>query len=199
MDYGGVLAEEGFREGLTAIAEKAGRDPKIFVPQAYEMAWTTGFVLGRCDEAAFWRAFREATGIAGTDAALTEIVLSHFVLRPFLLHLIDEARERGIRAAILSDQCEWLDRLDARDGIYAHFDAVFNSFRYGITKRDPAFFELALDALGARPETTLFVDDAPRNVALAASLGLRTILYRDTASFLSDWASACPALGAPDV
>jgi len=196
MDFGGVLAEEGFREGLTAIAREAGRDPETLVPAAYEMAWSTGFVLGRCDEAAFWRAFREATGIAGDDAALTEMVLSRFVLRPLILHLIDQARAHGIRAAILSDQCEWLDRLDARHGIFAHFDAVFNSYRYGVTKRDAAFFRLALDALGAAPETTLFVDDAPGNVALAASLGLRTILYRDTASFLAEWASACPAPGA---
>lgn len=196
MDYGGVLAEEGFREGLTAIAEKFGRDPETFAVKTYDMAWTTGFVVGRCDEAAFWRAFREATGITGSDAELTDMVLSRFVLRPFLLRLIDQVRERGIRTAILSDQCEWLDRLDARDGIFAHFDAVFNSYRYGVTKRDPAFFKLALEALGATPETTLFVDDAPRNVTMAASLGLRTILYRDTASFLSEWGSACPASGA---
>ena len=199
MDFGGVLAEEGFREGLTAIARQAGRDPADVAPVAYEMAWSTGFVLGGCDEAGFWRAFRQATGIAGDDAALTEMVLSRFVPRPFMLGCVDRARAAGLQTAILSDQCQWLSRLDARHGIFSHFDKVFNSYHYGISKRDAAFFELALTALGARPETTLFVDDAPRNVELAATLGLRTILYQDEASFAAALDAVCPGLGVPHV
>lgn len=199
FDFGGVLAEEGFRDGLTAIARQAGRDPGQVVPVAYEMAWTTGFVVGGCDEAGFWRAFREATGIAGDDAALTEMVLSRFTVRPFMFAVVDAARAAGLQTAILSDQTEWLARLDARFDVFSHFDAVFNSYHYGLTKRDAAFFELALAALDARPETTLFIDDAPRNVELAARLGLGVILYRDKASFFEELAAACPPLGALDV
>jgi putative hydrolase of the HAD superfamily len=199
MDFGGVLAEEGFREGLTAIARAAGRDPGQVVPAAYEMAWSTGFVVGGCDEAGFWRAFRAATGIGGDDAAFTEMVLSRFVPRPRLFAAMDRARALGLQTAILSDQTEWLARLDARHDVFSHFDAVFNSYDHGLTKRDPAFFQLALSTLAARPETTLFVDDAPRNVALAASLGLRTILYRDEATFFDELAAVCPSLGASHV
>jgi HAD superfamily hydrolase (TIGR01509 family) len=200
MDFGGVLAEEGFREGLTAIARAAGRDPRDVVPAAYEMAWSTGFVVGGCDEAGFWRAFRTATGIGGDDDTLTEMVLTRFVPRPFLFALMDRARDQGLQTAILSDQTEWLARLDARLDVFSHFDAVFNSFEHGVTKREADFFQLALTALSARPETTLFVDDAPRNVALAESLGLRTILYRDEESFLEALAAVCPTLfGAPHV
>ena len=199
IDFGGVLAEEGFRDGLTDIAVAAGRDPAQVVPVAYEMAWSTGFVVGGCDTAAFWRAFRQATGIAGTDAALTETVLARFRPRPEMFAMIDRARRLGLTTAILSDQTEWLAVLDARHDVFSHFDAVFNSYHYGVTKRDPAFFNLALAALDARPETTLFIDDAPRNVDLAASLGLRTILYRDQASFGRDLAAACPPLGDHDV
>lgn len=194
LDFGGVLAEEGFRDGLTAIARDAGRDPETVVPAAYEMAWTTGFVIGGCDEAGFWRAFREATGIAGDDATLTETVLSRFVPRPFVFAVVDRARALGLQTAILSDQTEWLPRLDERLDVFSHFDAVFNSYDHGVTKRDPAFFDLALAALGARPGTTLFIDDAPRNVDLAASLGIGAILYRDEAGLRADLAARCPSL-----
>lgn len=196
FDFGGVLAEEGFREGLTAIARAAGHDPDTVVPVAYEMAWSTGFVVGGCDEAGFWQAFRRATGIAGSDADLTEAVLSRFRPRSSLFAVADAARDLGLRTAILSDQTEWLARLDARLGVFAHFDAVFNSCEYGVSKRDRAFFDLALAAMDARPETSLFIDDAPRNTALAASLGLHTILYRDEASFFTELAALCPPLGA---
>jgi FMN phosphatase YigB (HAD superfamily) len=196
FDFGGVLAEEGFRDGLTAIARQAGRDPATVVPVAYEMAWTTGFVLGGCDERDFWRAFREATGIAGDDADLTETILSRFLPRPFMFAVADAARVAGMRTAILSDQCEWLERLDARLDVFSHFDAVYNSYHHGITKRDAAFFKLALADLPARSETSLFIDDAPRNVELAATLGFQTILYRDKTSFFEALTTICPSLGA---
>ncbi len=199
FDFGGVLAEEGFRDGLTAIARQAGRDPVEVVPKAYEMAWTTGFVIGGCDEAGFWKAFREATGIAGGDADLTEAVLSRFVPRPLMFALVDAARAAGVRTAILSDQTAWLPRLDARLDIFSHFDMVFNSYDHGLTKRDAAFFELALAGMKTLADASLFIDDAPRNIDLAASLGLHTILYRDETGFFRDLAVTCPSLGAPRV
>ncbi len=199
FDFGGVLAEEGFREGLTAIAMQAGRDPAAVVPKAYEMAWATGFVVGGCDEAGFWEVFRRATGIAGSDADLTEAVLSRFAPRPFMFAVADAARALGLRTAILSDQTVWLSRLDARHDVFSHFDAVFNSWDHGLSKRDPGFFRLALDAMAGRPDTSLFIDDAPRNTALAASLGFHTILYRDEASFFAALAALCPLLGATHV
>ncbi|HML60188.1 MAG TPA: HAD family phosphatase [Solidesulfovibrio sp.] len=199
FDFGGVLAEEGFRAALLAIARETGRDPAVLEPLAYEMAWSTGFVVGGCDEAGFWRAFREATGITADDVWLTDMVLSRFTLRPRMFALADAARAAGIRTAILSDQTEWLGRLDARHDIFSHFDAVFNSYHHGVSKRDAAFFALALSAMGAKAEASLFIDDAPRNVELAASLGFHTILYRDEAGFFRDFADVCPTLGAPRV
>ena len=199
FDFGGVLAEEGFREGLIHIASTAGRDPAEVVPLAYEMAWTTRYVVGGCDAAGFWQAFRQATGIAGEDADLTEAVLSRFVPRPFMFAVADAARAAGLKTAILSDQTEWLARLDARHDVFSHFDKVFNSYDHGVTKREAAFFELALRDLGVAPQKALFIDDAAHNTELAASLGLPTILYRDRASFFSELTALCPPLGAIDV
>lgn len=199
FDFGGVLAEEGFREGLIHIARTAGRDPAEVVPTAYEMAWSTGFVIGGVGEAGFWQAFRRATGIAGADADLTDAVLSRFVPRPFMFAVADAARNAGLRTAILSDQTEWLARLDARHDVFSHFDMIFNSYDHGTTKREAAFFHLALRTLGVAPEKALFIDDAAHNTELAATLGMKTILYRDRASFLDELTTLCPPLGAIDV
>jgi putative hydrolase of the HAD superfamily len=199
FDFGGVLAEEGFREGLIAIAREAGREPSEIVPTAYEMAWTTRFVVGGCDEAGFWRAFRKATGIVADDADLTETVLSRFVPRPFMFAVADAARAAGLATAILSDQTEWLARLDARHDVFSHFDQVFNSYHHGTSKREAAFFQLALAAMGVAAGESLFIDDAPHNTELAASLGFKTILYRDRESFFAELAALCPPLGALNV
>ena len=50
FDFGGVLAEEGFREGLKAIAEKNGLDPDLFYETAKELIYESGYVTGRSDE-----------------------------------------------------------------------------------------------------------------------------------------------------
>ena len=199
FDFGGVLAEEGFREGLIHIARTAGRDPAEVTPTAYEMAWSTGFVLGGVDEAGFWEAFRRATGIVAPDAELTEAVLSRFVPRPFMFAVADAVRAAGLKTAILSDQTEWLARLDAAHDVFSHFDMVFNSYDHGTSKRETAFFQLGLQTLGVAPEKALFIDDAAHNTDLAASLGMKTILYRDRASFFEELSTLCPPLGAINV
>jgi len=50
FDYGGVLAEEGFREGLKAIGRRSALIRTLSFPWA-EMVHETGYVLGKGDEA----------------------------------------------------------------------------------------------------------------------------------------------------
>jgi putative hydrolase of the HAD superfamily len=59
FDYGGVLAEEGFREGLFSIARQQGLEPDAFYQAAQEGVYDSGFVSGKGTEADFWRYMRE--------------------------------------------------------------------------------------------------------------------------------------------
>ena len=47
FDFGGVLAEEGFREGLLAIARHHGLDPQEFLKTAVDLTFNQGFVTGK--------------------------------------------------------------------------------------------------------------------------------------------------------
>jgi hypothetical protein len=51
FDFGGVLAEEGFVNGLKAIAAMNGLDSDTLVKTGFETVHDTGFVVGRSDEA----------------------------------------------------------------------------------------------------------------------------------------------------
>ena len=63
-----------------------------------------------------------------------------------------------------------------RIGIGHHFDFVVTPAEAGAAKPDPAMFELALNAAGAPPGSVVHVGDDPvRDVAGAATLGLRTV------------------------
>ena len=93
FDFGGVLAEEGFRDGLSAIAALNGLEPGTFVRTGFELVYETGYVTGRVDESFFWGALRSKTGIDGSDESLRHEILSHFRLRPPMIALVKGLKE----------------------------------------------------------------------------------------------------------
>lgn len=67
--------------------------------------------------------------------------------------------------------------------ILKRFRQIVVSGETGLVKPDPAIFQLTLARMGGpSPDEVLFIDDAPRNIATADALGLRTHLFRDSAS-----------------
>ncbi|MFI0940249.1 HAD family hydrolase [Streptomyces sp. NPDC021020] len=66
-----------------------------------------------------------------------------------------------------------------------HFDELVDHIVYsheiGIGKPDPRAYAAACDALEVPPESCLFVDDTPVNVAAARAAGLYAHLFEDTA------------------
>lgn len=194
FDFGGVIAEEGFRNGLAAIAKASSLPTESFLTCAYELVYDGGYVLGRVNESAYWAALRKETGIEGTDRALREIILAHFILRPWMLRLIRALHEKSIRLAILSDQTNWLDELNERHGFFKWFDRVFNSFHLGLSKRDASLFDMVLTEMAILPNQALFVDDSEGNTQRAQTRGLRTVLYRDREQFMGELGVFCPFL-----
>ena len=179
FDFGGVLAEEGFREGLMAIARANGLDPDRFFSTASETAYQTGYVLGRADEHTYWRTLREITGIDGSDDELRGQILSRFIVRPWMIDIVRTVRSQVTTVAILSDQTNWLNELNEKYDFFKEFDQVFNSFAVGKSKRDPSLFSDVSARLGIAAPQLLFIDDSEGHIARARSRGLNGILFRD--------------------
>jgi putative hydrolase of the HAD superfamily len=183
FDFGGVLADEGFREGLKAIARISGIDPDGFFDTARRIAYESGYTAGRATESEFWRRIREAAPVELTDSELRAEILSRFRLRPEVFEYAGSLRRGGVKTAILTDQTNWIEEINAREPFYGGFDYVFNSFRINKTKLDPTVFTDVCRVMGTEPARALFVDDSPGHVERAASRGLKTILYEDFAGF----------------
>jgi epoxide hydrolase-like predicted phosphatase len=81
------------------------------------------------------------------------------------------------KLAVLSNSppglSRWLDEWEVLD----LFDVVFCSGDEGVTKPDPAAFEMTLERLGVAPEETVFIDDSFGHVEAALALGLHGILF----------------------
>ncbi len=187
FDYGGVIAEEGFRDGLVAMADEQGLDADATLEVAKHAVYDTGFVLGWGTENEFWEYMRKGAGLTGSDPVLTERILEGFVLRPWIIELVRQLRGQGFITAILSDQMHWLDELNERDHFFEYFDHVFNSYHLGKGKRHPGLFVDIGKRLALAPAEILFVDDIENNVRRARAAGWQAIHYVDKARFLQQF------------
>jgi putative hydrolase of the HAD superfamily len=194
FDFGGVLAEFGFEEGLRAVATRHGLDETAFYHLVYDLIYSTGYMTGHADEHVYWQAIRDETGIEDDDSILRNEVLSRFILRPWMFDIVRKLRANGIGTAILSDHTNWLDELDKRDDFFKYFDVVFNSYDLGNSKMDPSHFSDIITRLNCAPERLLFVDDTEAYCATARKIGMKAIQFIDRPSFLEAIVQFCPIL-----
>jgi len=188
FDFGGVIAEEGWKEGLKVIAKANGLDESRFLQDAIDTVYATGHVLGKAPESLFWNALREKTGIKETDAQLMKEIFSRFLIRDWMIDLAKKLKAQKITVGILSDQTDMLDKLNQRYDFFRWFDHVFNSYHLGKGKRDPSLFDDVARVLRKSPGRILFIDDDPGHVDRARKKGWKAIRYVDRDSFLKEMA-----------
>jgi putative hydrolase of the HAD superfamily len=186
FDFGGVLAENGFEEGFSAIAAKHGLDEKYLQNLAYNLIYSSGYLTGRIEEHVYWQAIRDKTGIRDEDTLLRNEILSRFVLRAWMIDVVKKLKAKGIGVAILSDQTNWLDELNERDDFFRHFDAVFNSYHIKKSKMDPSHFSDTISRLNCVPRRLLFIDDTVEHCATARKMLMKAIHFIDRDSFMRD-------------
>lgn len=194
FDFGGVIADEGFRNGLFEIAEKNGLVREAFAEKAREIIHDTGYLTGGGTEEQFWQTLKDETGITGTNAELKSVILRGFTVREWMLKLIGGLKEKGIRLAILSDQTNWLDELEEHMKIFGLFEQVINSYHLGKSKIDRTIFSDVVDILKIEPGEALFVDDTEGHAVRAREMGLHAIFFRGKDDFLKELSFFCPGL-----
>lgn len=196
FDFGGVLAEEGFVEGLTAIAGMNGYGHVTrFVELGHDIIHETGYVIGKGSEKEYWNAMRAQTGISQDDGVLRNEIMSRFHLRSWMLGAVRDIKTDGYGVGILSDQTNWLDELNESFQFFPLFDRVFNSYHMGTSKKDPAHFDSVISTLQLPPGNIIFVDDNAGHCERARSRGIRTVHYKDQSAVNEVRALLPPAKG----
>ena len=184
FDYGGVIADEGFQNGLRAMSHEQGIDVNTMMNVARSAVYDSGFILGWGTEEQFWNWMREGSGLQGSDTELTKRILEGFILRDWMIELVQQLQAQGYITGILSDQSHWLDWLNERDRFFRFFDPVFNSYHMGKGKRDPGLFYELSEQLALSPNEILLVDDMKSNVERAQAAGWQAIHYVDKEDFM---------------
>lgn len=184
FDFGGVIADEGFKLGLLSIGEANAIDPWIFYTSVVSIIAGCGYLTGEADEKTFWQEVRKQFVLQGTNEDLRDKIFSRFTIRGWMLETVKQLRDQNIITAILSDQTDWLDRLNNKDDFFKYFDRVFNSFYLKQSKHNGGkIYEMVLSEMNVPADSSLFVDDNESNIKKAKLKGLHTIHYKDRKSF----------------
>lgn len=104
-----------------------------------------------------------------------------------LLHFLDEIRALGVKTAVLSNTIAIYSHIQEQAGISKKngFDPILYSWQVGMLKPNKDIFELALKKLKVKPDEVIFIDDKSEHILGAQQVGMRTILFDDIESVIS--------------
>lgn len=181
FDLGGVLVPSD--RVLPVLAAELGVPESAFVP-AY---WTGrhAFDLGG-DTGSYWSGVLGALG-RDTDPALTRRLTAIDAQK--WATLTEEsaallARLAGERLALLSNAPKPLADAVRAATWSTRMDRLAFSAELGLLKPDPAIYARADEVLDTRPDTTVFFDDRPENVAAAREHGWEAHVWAGAAAAL---------------
>ncbi len=103
---------------------------------------------------------------------------------PATVAVLEELAAAGVPLWALSNWSAETFALVRDDPTYAfleRFRTIFVSGELRLVKPDPAIYRHALGVIRTPPADCLFIDDAPKNVAAAAALGIRAHLFTGAA------------------
>ena len=187
LDLFDTLVWSDWRTLRQHIADAIGVERQV-LRRAYETTYASRQTGRNGSAEGDTAALLEACGIEPEPErvrAVTDLVAVH--LRDHV-HLYEDSlptlrglRERGVRTALVSNCDHAAGPLVQALGLEGEVDALVLSFEVGVHKPSAGIYLAALEALGARPERAVFVDDQPEYLDGAAALGIDTRYIRRSA------------------
>ena len=112
--------------------------------------------------------------------------------------LLAELRARGVRCYALTNmEVETYPLRRERFDFLGWFDGTVVSSQEQVAKPDPEIFTRLLKRFELSPETTVMIDDAPRNLQAARALGMQTVRFQSPAQ-LRAWLAGAGLVDAED-
>lgn len=190
FDWGGVFTEGTFdQSAIIALARRTGRDPAAIERPYLDLM--ADFETGAFDMTGFHRRFLDATGVDLDERSFAETFLGAVRERTAMFAVLG-AIPADYAVGMLSNNVPVLCDRVRDDPRMQRIERFVFSNEIGVRKPDPAAFTALTDALDVPPESTVFIDDAERNVVAARDLGFAAIHLVDVGTFLADWRAFLP-------
>jgi epoxide hydrolase-like predicted phosphatase len=153
---------------LHQIAERMANDPNYYEHES-----------GRMTSEEFFRLQAQALEYSGTMEELIACWRDHF-LEPMhsTLEVARALKQRGLQLAIISNINPVHEEVMENFEFIGLFPVRVYSHLVGVMKPNPAIYHHAAARLKLVPESTVFIDDKPENIAAARALGWQGIVMR---------------------
>ncbi len=130
--------------------------------------------------------FRSYEGVRLSREEMWKELDSFHRVHMSMVSIIRQLRAQGFKTSLLSNANNSFFERKVYPGFLefkALFDEIIISSVVGMVKPDADIYRYALGKIGAKPEETLFIDDAKHNVDAAMALGLQGYVFTDSAAF----------------
>jgi 2-haloalkanoic acid dehalogenase type II len=114
----------------------------------------------------------------GSEISVEQLLSSvRFATYPDASPALAGLREQGLKLIVVSNWDASLETVLERCGLARLLDDVVTSAAAGVSKPDPAIFEVALELAGCEPDEALHVGDTPsEDIEGARAAGIRALL-----------------------
>lgn len=193
FDFGQVLTAPINLTAVTKhrarLADRLGLAEAQLWPYLFEGEAAMALMTGQIDWETFWVNVLTPKGITDPDEVRTfaeAVFEGSEEIHPEMKALVEELHGR-YKLAVLSNanwtEEELAEEIIKRGGQPSLFDAIISSATVGLSKPDPAIFQLALERLNLSAEECIFTDDLETFTAVAARLGFHTFTFTNPAEF----------------
>jgi putative hydrolase of the HAD superfamily len=185
FDWGGVVSNDPGDDFLRMLLTELGATPAQ-VEEIYE-TYMRRFMRGELSESEYWQELRSIYGLTIHDSISEEFKRwQGLTANDDILNLVTEAKQQGLRTAVLSNVIEPTYNVIAAAGYYDYFDEVIASWQVGSAKPEPEIYKIALQQLETTAEASIFIDDKQKCLAPAAAMGFKTILAENPEQIIRD-------------
>ncbi len=176
FDIGGVLVRTLDQSGRQRWEARLGLPPGGAEAIVLNSEMGHRAQRGEIEDEALWAWVGEHLALGEDLATFRRDFWSGDNIDPQLVDLIRRLRPR-YQTAVISNATSSLRAVLEGYGLPGLFDVVVGSAYEGLMKPHPAIYKRALGLLGRPAEETLFIDDAPANVAGALAVGMNAIRF----------------------
>lgn len=176
FDIGGVLVRTVDPSARTVWEQRLGLPPGGAEAKVLNSPTGHSAQRGEISDADLWRWVQQELQLGEDLERFRTDFWRGDAVDASLIDFIRRLRPR-YRTAVISNATDSLRATLTRYGLLELFDVIVGSAYEGVMKPDPAIYARALNRLGLRAEQTVFIDDAPANVAGAIAVGMDAIQF----------------------
>ncbi len=173
FDFGGVLAFSDVDSASKKFAKKYGINQKFLAKNL--LFWADKNAGKKLDS----RFFKKMDEMFGLKKA--ELKKAFMVVQQTGALKTAKALQKNFHIFLLSNQLDFKANFLKKNFDFSSFEDLFFSSEMGMRKPFKKIFVFVLKKIRKKPKECVFIDDTPANIKTAKSIGMRTILFKNTA------------------